>query len=60
MFAFTCQVNVPLLYEELKQRSAPRMRSVSRRAMLLCLALYSAIGLAGYADFGDTVQVSAA
>ena len=34
MFAFTCQVNVPLLYDELKQRSAPRMRSVSRRAMV--------------------------
>lgn len=57
MFAFTCQVNVPLLYAELENRSANRMRTVSRYAMLLCLILYSAIGLAGYADFGSNVQV---
>ncbi|KAL1519318.1 hypothetical protein AB1Y20_022844 [Prymnesium parvum] len=56
MFAFTCQVNVPLLYDELKHRSAPRMRTVSRFAMALCLILYSAIGVAGYADFGGNVQ----
>lgn len=50
MFAFTCQVNVPSLYEELEQRSLPRMHTVSTRAIGICLACYAAVGVAGYVD----------
>ena len=50
MFAFTCQVNVPSLYDELHQRCLPRMRAVSLRAIGICLGCYAAVGVAGYAD----------
>jgi amino acid permease len=42
--------------EELKDRSVSRMRTVSSRAMGLCLVLYSAIGVAGYFEFGSAVR----
>jgi len=51
MFAFTCQVNVPSLYEELQQQSRARMRAVSIRAIAICLACYACVGVAGYVDF---------
>ena len=50
MFAFTCQVNVPSLYDELHERSLPRMRAVSARSIGICLLCYSLVGVAGYAD----------
>ena len=56
MFAFTCQVNVPSLYDELKERSLPRMRRVSARAIGICLACYAAVGVAGYADAPASVS----
>lgn len=51
MFAFTCQVNVPSLYEELAHRRSPQTYGVvSRRAMGVCLGAYVLVGLFGYYD----------
>jgi len=49
-FAFTMQVNVPSLYEELPQRSTRRMSVVTARCMSLCTVCYLLVGLAGYRD----------
>ena len=56
MFAFTCQVNVPALYDELEQRTPAQMRRVSARAVLIALVFYGAIGVAGYANFPHSHQ----
>lgn len=37
MFAFTCQVNIPSLYDELQTRTPAAMRGVSLRACLVCM-----------------------
>jgi amino acid permease len=50
MFAFTMQVNVPSLFEELPQRTPRRMSIVSGRCMALCATSYMLVGLAGYRD----------
>ena len=51
IFAFTCQINIPPLYEELQRRSKRRMAAVSRRCMFICVLCYAFIGVAGYVDF---------
>jgi len=56
MFAFTCQVNIPSLYDELQIRTPETMRAVSLRACLVCTCTYVLIGLTGYANFPDAVQ----
>lgn len=52
MFAFTCQVNVPEVYTELRNRSRRRMRTVTAGALATALVLYVLIGLAAYSEFG--------
>jgi amino acid permease len=47
MFAFTCQVNIPSLYDELQIRTPETMRAVSLRACLVCTCTYVLIGLTG-------------
>lgn len=56
MFAFTCQVNVPSIYEEMERSasSASRMSLVSIGAMSVCLGAYALIGTAGYYDAPDS------
>jgi len=54
LYAFTCQVNVPALYEDLADRSPAAMGAVSKRAVLLCLTFYLVAGLCGYADFPES------
>ena len=49
-FAFTMQVNVPSLFEELPRRTPRRMGIVSGRCMALCSVCYMLVGLAGYRD----------
>lgn len=56
MFAFTCQVNVPSLYDELNERTPAEMRRVSARAVALCLACYLTVGFTGYVDFPRSTQ----
>ena len=49
-FAFTMQVNIPSLYEELPRRTPWRMGLVSGRCMSVCGICYMLVGLAGYRD----------
>ncbi|KAJ1638940.1 transmembrane amino acid transporter protein-domain-containing protein [Pavlovales sp. CCMP2436] len=52
MFAFTCQVNVPEVYAELRDRSARRMRISTAGALATALVLYVLVGVAGFWEFG--------
>jgi amino acid permease len=56
MFAFTCQVNVPEVYHELRARSPARMRRVAASALTIALVLYVLIGLGAYAEFGAATR----
>ncbi len=56
MFAFTCQVNIPSLYDELQTRTPDSMRAVSLRACAICVLCYVLIGVFGYANFPHTTQ----
>ncbi|KAL3701202.1 hypothetical protein R1sor_019224 [Riccia sorocarpa] len=54
--AFVCQFNVPPIYYELKDRSAPRMNRVGRISISLCVAVYSATAVSGYLLFGEATD----
>ena len=66
MFAFSCQVNVCAIYEELGGgggTTSPRpggkaaaMATVTRAAVAVCLTLYALIGTFAYADFGPATS----
>ncbi|GMI11177.1 hypothetical protein TrLO_g15530 [Triparma laevis f. longispina] len=58
MFAFTCQVNVFSIYEELERSSAKRMSRVSNGAVRLCMFAYLLMGLFGYLDYGAKTQAN--
>jgi amino acid permease len=53
LFAFTCQINVFAIFDGLARASSPRMNKVTFRAVVLCFAIYSCIGLFGFIEFGD-------
>lgn len=53
MFAFTCQVNVFSIYQELNNPTAKRMIKVSDRACMLCCTLYGLIGVFGFLRFSN-------
>ncbi|KAL2650458.1 hypothetical protein R1flu_018586 [Riccia fluitans] len=54
--AFVCQFNVPPIYYELRDRSAPRMNKVGRISISLCVAVYAATAVSGYLLFGDATD----
>ena len=56
MFAFTCQVNVFSIYEELENKSAKRMDRISGGAVKTCVIAYLLMGVFGYLNFGDDTQ----
>jgi amino acid permease len=56
MFAFTCQVNVFSIYDELERASPRRMGKVTNQAILTCLLVYLGMGVFGYLQFGDATQ----
>eukprot|EP00388_Colpodella_angusta_P003909 GDKJ01013417.1.p1 GENE.GDKJ01013417.1~~GDKJ01013417.1.p1 ORF type:complete len:734 (+),score=150.96 GDKJ01013417.1:293-2203(+) len=58
VFAFSCQTNVPTIYTELEKRNARRMTKVSIRALVLCAAVYSLIGVGGSLSFGKATEHS--
>jgi len=53
LFAFTCQVNVLDVWDDLSNASDRRMGKVTHRSMLLCLVVYVSVGLFGFLDFGS-------
>jgi amino acid permease len=56
LFAYTCQVNVFAIYDELQERRPRKMLKVGGYAMLLCLSIYSIVGMLGYTRFGDETK----
>ena len=72
IFAFSCQVNVCAIFEELRppttdainaminetpEASKQRvMARITRNGILLCTTLYICIGLFGYLDFGNAIK----
>lgn len=57
LFAFTCQINVFVIFDGLARCSDPRMDKVTFRAVGLCFLIYSCIGLLGFIEFGSGVCV---
>ena len=69
IFAFSCQVNVCAIFEELNLRDGDSihdavaikermMKRITRFGITLCITLYFAIGIFGYLDFShETVSV---
>lgn len=51
IFACMYQFNVPIIYKELRQRSAVRMSNVICRGMLVAVLAYILIGVFGYLTF---------
>lgn len=55
MFAFTCQVNVFSIQNELKNPTPERMSRVVLTSVSISMTVYALMGLAGYLDFlGET------
>mmetsp|Transcript_52135 Transcript_52135/g.127291 ORF Transcript_52135/g.127291 Transcript_52135/m.127291 type:complete len:533 (+) Transcript_52135:155-1753(+) len=53
LFAFTCQVNVLDVWDDLARASSRRMDKVTRRSMVLCLIIYGLVGAFGFLEFGS-------
>ena len=53
MFSFSCQVNVPQIYSEMKERSVESLMNAVRRAVSACFTLYFLMGSFGYLQFGS-------
>ena len=56
MFAFTCQVNVFSIYNELERASRRRMGKVSSNAIFLCFMVYALMGAFGVLEYGKETQ----
>lgn len=56
MFAFTCQVNVFSIYDELERASPRRMGKVTNYAILICFMVYMLMGVFAYLHFGEDTQ----
>mmetsp|Transcript_8640 Transcript_8640/g.23725 ORF Transcript_8640/g.23725 Transcript_8640/m.23725 type:complete len:471 (+) Transcript_8640:50-1462(+) len=56
MFAFTSQVNVPEVYNELPAKSTVRMRFVAASAIGTALVLYLVISIAAFSEFGTLTK----
>ena len=53
MFAFTCQVNVFSIYDELERPSPRRMGKVTNYAILVCIVVYAMTGVFGSLEYHD-------
>lgn len=56
IFSFTAHAQVLGISNELKNYTQKKMDLVAGMAILICGALYIAVGMAGYATFGDKVS----
>eukprot|EP00301_Raphidiophrys_heterophryoidea_P002664 c11241_g1_i1.p1 GENE.c11241_g1_i1~~c11241_g1_i1.p1 ORF type:complete len:262 (-),score=76.65 c11241_g1_i1:926-1711(-) len=55
IFAFSCQLNVFEIYNELEKPTDKRMAKVTNLAMSICLAVYTLMGFFGFVNFqGET------
>jgi sodium-coupled neutral amino acid transporter 7/8 len=57
-FAFCSQPNVPTIFYELEDRSIDKMTHAVSRASVLCMFVYSVMGLAGVGRFGHAIAPS--
>jgi amino acid permease len=53
IFAFTCQINVIPIYNELEYANAKRMKKVTRSSVFLSFTVYFLMGVFGYLNFAD-------
>jgi proton-coupled amino acid transporter len=58
-FALCSQPNVPSIFSELDNRSIHRMGSAVNKAVLLCVTVYTTIGIAGVLQWGPMTASSA-
>ena len=56
MFAFTCQVNVFSIYDELEKGNVKRMSKVTNGAITTCFLVYLGMGLFGFWHYGSLTQ----
>ena len=56
MFAFTCQVNVFSIYDELEKQSEKRMGQVTNGAITTCFVVYLGMGLFGFWHYGKDTE----
>jgi len=56
LFAYSCQVNVFAIYDELEIQRPRQMLKVASLAMVLCLTVYCTVGFMGYARFGAATK----
>jgi len=55
-FAFQCQLLVPPIYSEMKQRDLPTFHKVMAGGLAICCMTYAMVGFFGYAKFGADSQ----
>ena len=53
MFAFSCQVNVPQIYDEMENKAVSFLMSAVRRSVFFCFFVYLSMGGTGYLQFND-------
>lgn len=56
VFAFICQPNTFVIYAELRPRTVSHMDHVTSLAMAMCALMYCGVGIAGFAEFGDSAR----
>lgn len=56
MLSLGCQIQVPGIYQELKQRSLSRMKTVLAIVALTCTTLYTVIAVSGILIAGDRLE----
>eukprot|EP00668_Euglena_longa_P000256 GGOE01000344.1.p1 GENE.GGOE01000344.1~~GGOE01000344.1.p1 ORF type:complete len:480 (+),score=118.44 GGOE01000344.1:47-1441(+) len=52
LFAYTCQVNVFAIYDELVPQTQQGMQRVTVGAVGFCFIIYCLVGISGYCEFG--------
>ena len=58
LFAFSCQINVCQIYDELSPSSRPKFQGMTGLAVFLCFILYSSVGVFSLLDFGDAIDAN--
>eukprot|EP00667_Euglena_gracilis_P008328 EG_transcript_8425 len=56
LFAYTCQVNVFAIYDELVPQTPHGMQRVTLGAVGFCFLIYCLVGISGYCEFGPSTM----